>query len=49
MSMRVLRASLLGASGVFGVIPVMALPALNELEMEPQGEAQGWLNATYTY
>ena len=27
----------------------MALPALDELEIELQGEAQGWLNATCTY
>ena len=27
----------------------MALPALDELEIELKGEAQGWLNATCTY
>ena len=47
--MRVLLASLLTASAVLGVTPVMALPALDELEIELQGEAQGWLNATCTY
>ena len=47
--MRVLLASLLTASAVFGVDPVMALPALDQLEIELQGEAQGWLNATCTY
>ena len=47
--MRVLLASLLTASAVLGVIPVMALPALDELEIELQGEAQGWVNATCTY
>ena len=46
--MRVLLASLLTASAVFGGAPVMALPALDELEIELQGEAQGWLNATCT-
>ena len=49
MSMRVLLASVLAASAVFGVAPVMALPPLDELEIELQGEAQGWLNATCTY
>ena len=47
--MRVLLASLFTASAVFGVAPVMALPALDELEIELQGEAQGWVNATCTY
>ena len=47
--MRVLLASLLTASAVFGGAPVMELPALDELEIELQGEAQGWLNATCTY
>ena len=47
--MRVLLASLLTASAVFGGAPVMALPALDELEIELQGEAQGWVNATCTY
>ena len=49
MSMRVLLASLLTATAVFGGAPVMALPALDELEIELQGEAQGWVNATCTY
>ena len=47
--MRVLLASLLTASAVFGGAPLMASPALDELEIELQGEAQGWLNATCTY
>ena len=47
--MRVLLASLLITSAVFRGAPVMALPALDELEIELQGEAQGWLNATCTY
>ena len=47
--MRVLLASLLTASAVFGGAPVMALPALDELEIELQGEAQGWVIATCTY
>ena len=47
--MRVLLASLLTASAVLGGAPLMASPALDELEIELQGEAQGWLNATCTY
>ena len=39
---------MLTASAVFWGAPVMALPALDELEIELQGEAQGWLNATCT-
>ena len=49
MSMRVLLASLLSASAVLGGAPVMALPTLDDLEIELRGEAQGWLNATCTY
>ena len=38
------------ASLTFVVItPVSALPALEELEISMQGEAQGWVNATCTY
>ena len=49
MSMRLLLASLLTASAVFGGAPVMALSPLDEVEIELQGEAQGWLNATCNY
>ena len=49
MSMRLLLASLLTSSAVFGGAPVMALSPLDEVEIELQGEAQGWLNATCTY
>ena len=49
MSMRLLLASLLTASAVFGGAPVMALSPLDEVEIELQDEAQGWLNATFTY
>ena len=48
MLMELLLASLLTASAVFGGVPVMAFP-LDEAEIELQGEAKGWLNATYTY
>ena len=38
------------ASLTFVVItPVSALPALEELAISMQGEAQGWVNATCTY
>ena len=49
MLMRLLLASLLTASAVFGGAPVMALSPPDEAEIELQGEAKGWLNATYTY
>ena len=49
MLMRVLLAALLTASAIFGGSPVMALPALEDVEIELQGEAQGLLNATCTY
>ena len=41
--------SLLAASALWGVTPAMALPPLDDLEIELRGEAQGWLNATCTY
>ena len=41
MLMRLLLASLLTASAVFGGAPVMALSPLDEVEIEQQGEAQG--------
>ena len=47
--MRVLLTSLLAAFAFIGVAPVMALPPLDDLEIELQGEAQGWVNATCTY
>ena len=46
--MRVLFASLLTASALWGVAPAMALPPLDGFEIELQGEAQGWLNLTCT-
>ena len=49
LPMRVLLASLLTASAVLGSSPVLALPPLDDLEIELRGEAQGWLNATCTY
>ena len=49
MLMRLLLDSLLTASAVFGGAPVMALSPLDEAEIELQGEAKGWLNATCTY
>ena len=49
MKMKLLLASLLTASALFGGAPVRALPPLDELEIELKGEAQGWLNATCTY
>ena len=47
--MRVLFASLLTASALWGVAPAMALPPLDDFEIELRGEAQGWLNSTCTY
>ena len=47
--MRLLLASLLTASAVFGGAPVMALSPLDEVEIELQGEATVWLKATNTY
>ena len=47
--MKVLLASLLTASAVVWGTPVLALTPLDKLEIELQGEAQGWLNATCTY
>ena len=47
--MRVVFGALLVATAFLGSVPVMALPPLDELEIELQGEAQGWLNATCTY
>ena len=47
--MRVLLASLVTASVLWGVTPAMALTPLDDSEIELQEEAQGWLNATCTY
>lgn len=47
--MRVVLSSLLAATAFFGNAPLMAVPLLDELEIELRGEAQGWLNATCTY
>ena len=47
--MRLLLDSLLTASAVFGGAPVIALSPPDEAEIELQGEAKGWLNATCTY
>ena len=47
--MRLLLASLLTASAVLEGVPVTALSPLGEVEIELQGEAQGWLKATCTY
>ena len=41
--------SLLAASALWGVAPAMALPPLDDFEIELRGEAQGWLNSTCTY
>ena len=49
MKMKVQLASLLAASALWGVSPAMALPPLDDFEIELRGEAQGWLNSTCTY
>ena len=47
--MKASLALLLAASAVWGAAPAMALPPLDDFEIELRGEAQGWLNATCTY
>ena len=47
--MKASLAWLLAASAVWGAAPAMALPPLDDFEIELRGEAQGWLNATCTY
>ena len=47
--MKALLASLLTASALWGVAPAMALPPLDNVEIELRGEAQGWLNSTCTF
>jgi len=49
MTMKARLASLLSASALWGVAPAMALPPLDDFEIELRGEAQGWLNSTCTY
>ena len=49
MTMKTPLASLLVASAFWGAAPVMALPPLDDFEIELRGEAQGWLNSTCTY
>ena len=49
MTMKAQLASLLVATALWGVAPAMALPPLDDFEIEIRGEAQGWLNSTCTY
>ena len=49
MTMKAQLASLLAASALWGVAPAMALPPLDDVEIELRGEAQGWLNSTCTF
>ena len=49
MKMKTPLASLLAASAFCGAAPAMALPPLDDFEIELRGEAQGWLNSTCTY
>ena len=49
MKMKAQLASLLAASALWGVSPAMALPPLDDFEIELRGEAQGWLNSTCTF
>ena len=49
MKMKTPLASLLAASAFWGAAPAMALPPLDDFEIELRGEAQGWLNSTCTY
>ena len=49
MTMKAQLASLLAASAFCGAAPAMALPPLDDFEIELRGEAQGWLNSTCTY
>ena len=39
----------LAAASFLCASPVMAIPAMDDLELRLQGEAKGWLNATCTY
>lgn len=49
MTKKASLALLLAATAFWGVAPAMALPPLDDFEIELRGEAQGWLNATCTY
>ena len=49
MKMKAQLASLVAASALWGVSPAMALPPLDDFEIELRGEAQGWLNSTCTF
>ena len=49
MKTKTLLPSLLAASALWGAAPAMALPPLDDFEIELRGEAQGWLNSTCTY
>ena len=49
MKMKIPLVSLLAASAFWGAAPAMALPPLDDFEIELRGEAQGWLNSTCTY
>ena len=49
MKMKAPLALLLAASALWGADPAMALPPLDDFEIELRGEAQGWLNSTCTY
>ena len=39
----------LAAAASLCALPVMAIPAMDDLELRLQGEAKGWLDATCTY
>ena len=49
MKMKAPLALLFAASALWGADPAMALPHLDDFEIELRGEAQGWLNSTCTY
>ena len=49
MKMKAPLALLLAASALWGADTAMALPPLDDFEIELRGEAQGWLNSTCTY
>ena len=46
MKMKTPLASLLAPPAFWGAAPAMALPPLDDFEIELRGEAQGWLNST---
>ena len=49
MTMEAQLASLLAASALWGVPSAMAVPTIDDFEIELQGKFQGWLNLTCTY